>query len=664
MNRKKLEQTVNAALEYHHRGELDEAARLYAAACQAAPRVFDPWVLAGSLEFHRKNLEKAADLLTRALRLDASSSKCKLFLGMTLTDLGRHAEAEKYLRSAVQKHPNYPEAWTDLGTSLCALGRGADAVACFEKAIALKSDDAIAHERLGELLVSIRGLAAAEPHFRRAIEINPDFSIAWSNLGLALVEATGRLSEAMECFDRAAEADPLSGAARNGRALALLHSYRQDDALREYEAAIALSPADPLALSARAMVMNYLSWPTREEIFVAHTAYAAAVNTVTVPSEFRGTRDPERRLRIGFVSPDLRAHAVATFLEPLLKHLDRKAFEIYLYHNHAIVDAMSERLKSLATGWRNLHGIADDQAAALIQRDAPDILIDLAGHSSRNRLGLFARRLAPVQVTYLGYPNTTGLTTVDYRLTDALADPLGDADTFVAEQLVRFAPCGWAYSPVPDAPEVSPPPSASSGAVTFGSFNNFTKVTDETLRAWAHLLQQVPGSRLLLKSRYFDEPTVSASVRTRLRAAGLPDDRVVLLEHTSTTQSHLTAYAQIDVALDTFPYHGTTTTCEALWQGVPVVTLAGDRHASRVGVSLLTAVGHPELIGADLNDYVRIAVELARDAERLNALRNNLRSDLARSALLDHTGQAAHFGAALRQCWRQWCEQGALAVAV
>lgn len=356
---------------------------------------------------------------------------------------------------------------------------------------------------------------------------------------------------------------------------------------------------------------------------------------------------------MGFLSADLRQHSVAYFLEPILAHLDAEQVEVCLYHDHVQVDAMSERLRARAARWRHVAGQSDSTVAAIITNDAPDILIDLAGHTGLNRLPLFARRLAPVQATYLGYPDTTGVKTMDFRLVDAVTDPEGEAEQYHTERLLRFAPTAWSFAPPAAAPEVASVQCTTGGEVTFGCFNNFAKVTDAMLTVWARLLAAVSGSRLLLKGFGLGNQVLQSQVMLRLVAAGISRERVQLLERMQTQGEHLAAYSRVDVALDTFPYNGTTTTCEALWMGVPVVTLAGDRHMSRVGASLLQAVGRQEWIASDTDSYVRIAAELAVDHVKLAELRISLREEMRRSALLDHAGQAARFGEALRLMWKE-----------
>jgi predicted O-linked N-acetylglucosamine transferase (SPINDLY family) len=298
----------------------------------------------------------------------------------------------------------------------------------------------------------------------------------------------------------------------------------------------------------------------------------------------------------------------------------------------------------------------DAEAADLIRADEIDVLVDLAGHSNGNRLMVFARKPAPVQVTYLGYPGTTGLSAIDYRITDAFADPPGMTEGHHSEKLIRLAGCAWCYGP--DSQNVpSESPATQSGVVTFGCFNNLAKVNDRTLGLWARILDAVPGSRLLLKSIGF----LSMDARRRVRESlcsqsGIGEERLDIRGPEDSHESHLALYREMDIALDTFPYHGTTTTCEALWMGVPVVTLAGRTHVSRVGVSLLTNVGLPELIAESEDDYVRMAVELARDVERLVSYRSNLRDGMLGSQLLDAPSFAREIEGAFRQMWTSWCE--------
>lgn len=348
-------------------------------------------------------------------------------------------------------------------------------------------------------------------------------------------------------------------------------------------------------------------------------------------------------------------HPVAYFIGAILLNHDRRGFEIFCYSTGHVKNSMTENLKKLTDHWREIRQLDDDAAAELIVRDRIDVLVDLSGHTRGNRLLVFARKPAPVQMTYLGYPDTTGLDTIEYRITDEHADPPGISDEHSTETLLRMAGGFLAYQAAANAPAVGPLPSEASGSITFGSFNNLAKLSDETIALWARVLHAVPQSRLVLKARVFSDAGTRALIHERLVGAGYPPARFELLGESPDMVAQLSAYAQIDIALDPTPYNGTTTTCEALWMGVPVVTLTGDRHSGRVGTSILHAAGLPGLIAADEDDYVRIAVGLAEKRAGLASLRARLRTVLARSPLLKHRRMTRELEQAYREAWQKWC---------
>ncbi len=366
-----------------------------------------------------------------------------------------------------------------------------------------------------------------------------------------------------------------------------------------------------------------------------------------------GDRDPRRRLRIGYVSPDFKQHAVGTMALPLLACHNREEFEVSCYAQAREPDAMTERFRGHADHWRSTVGLCDEQLADLIRQDQIDILVDLAGHTAGGRLLVFARKPAPVQMTWLGYPNTTGVCTIDYRITDAHADPPGSGAALGVEQLVRLPRTNWVYQPPDNAPAPNHRPAA--GAVTFGSFNNFAKVTEPMLVLWARILHAVPGSRLLLKAQGLGSQSTRQRVWELLARERIDPARLELRGWEPGHGGHLALYNRVDIALDPFPYHGTTTTCEALWMGVPVITLAGRTHVSRVGVSLLRNMGLEELIAASPENYVALAVELANDLPRLSRLHSTLRKRMEQSPLTDAPSFAREVEAVYRRVWREWC---------
>jgi len=600
-----------AAYAHHQAGRIVQAVTIYRRLRMAAPRDYRVLHVGGAALFQLDQPAEAVEWLNLAARQQPRSGATRMCLGLALAKLGRTDRAEEQLREAVRLDPANAEAVGNLGSFLLLSGH---------------TDEALAS-------------------LRRSVELRPADPHAWSSLGSALL-ATGRAAEALAAQDRALAADPGHAKARSARAQALYACHRLPEAIAEFERVVAGHPKEYEAQSFRLLLLHYLDDLPRERLAAEHVAYGLTVAPAirTLPR-----RTDARRLRVAFFSPDFRTHSVAFFLEPLLEQLDPEEFEVVLYHDHFTIDATSERLKARAALWRNFVGRPDALVEAQVLTDAPDMLIDLAGHTGFNRMPLLARRLAPVQLSYLGYPDTTGLAAMDYRLTDALADPPGETEPLHTEKLVRFAPTAWCYRPPVQAPEVTVPPVAKppGRGVTFGSFNNLNKLTPGTLRLWARVLAATPGSRLLIKG-FTPEPE---RLLAEARAAGLPTERVVLTPPLAAMADHLGTYHQVDIALDPFPYHGTTTTCEALWMGRPVVTLAGDRHASRVGVSLLTATGQPDCVAATTDDYVRIAAALATNPVALAARCAGLRPALLASPLLDHAGQARRLGAALRRCW-------------
>ena len=534
--------------------------------------------------------------------------------GVVALQQGRHAEAAALLEQACKLNPADAVCRMRLALAWLGAGRVADGLTALEALVKAQPAMAAAWDNLGYARKLANDLAGGIAAHRRAVELEPRNAPAWHNLGLSLAMA-GDPGEAQRCHERT----------------------------------LALEPDHVRAGSARLLMMQYDDGISRAARFAAHREHGERLRRRAGPP-VRCALPPDvpARLRVGFLSPDLRQHSVAHFIAPLLAHLSPESFEVFLYHDHAAEDAISARLQGVASRWRNVAACTDEALEKIIRDDAPHVLVDLNAHTGRSRLAVFARRVAPVQVTYLGYPDTTGLTEMDYRLTDARADPPGESEAWHTEQLVRFSDCAWAWEPPADAPEVPPLPSTSGSGFVFGSFNHLAKLNAGTLSLWGRVLAAVPDSRLVLKSMGLDIPAAAAALRERLTGAGIDPRRVELLGPTAGIADHLALYRKIDVTLDPYPYHGTTTTCEALWMGRPVVSLAGDRHASRVGASLLAAVQRPSWIASSPEDYVAIAERLARTQELTELGGRALRQAVAGSPLLDHAGQAQRFGEALR----------------
>jgi predicted O-linked N-acetylglucosamine transferase (SPINDLY family) len=574
-----------------------------------------------ALALHRQGeYDEAGASLRRALELEPQSTEVMGNLGMVLRAQGRAAEAVETYRAALVSSPREPVTLTNLGNALIDLSRHEEAIACFREAIAVAPDYAEAHYNWGTAHLRADQFQAAAEKFSDALARNPDFPGAAGGLGSALFEL-GRVEEAIQALRRA----------------------------------LLLQPDDKDVHSFLLFSQLHSSEVTAKQIFAEHCEWARRHAARFVPGSAtrRNSPEPERRLRIGYVSGDFRHHSVAQFFEPVLAQHDRGRFEIFCYSNLSFGDATTELLRGRADCWREISSLSDDAAADLVRSDGIDILVDLSGHTKYNRLLVFARKPAPVQATWLGYLNTTGLEAIDYRITDPKASPEGRLDAFHSEQLLRLPDCQWCYQPPPGCPEVSDPPAARNGFVTFGSFSSLAKIGPRVVELWCRLLELDPNARLLIVGRGLG--AIREGYLSRFGNRGIAPERVDLREFQSF-RNYLALHGSVDVTLDTFPYAGGTTTCHSLWMGVPVVSLAGDSPPSRGGVSLLKTVGLDELVADTPQRYLDIACDLAGDTGTLATLRTSMRARMSASPLMDAARFAHELEQAYRSMWRRWCE--------
>lgn len=543
-----------------------------------------------------------------------------------------------------------------------AVGRNDAAAAerAFAGLVRLRPQDAQLHFNHARALSDLGRLDAAEAALRQALKLMPDLAPANTNLGNLLTRA-GRLDEAEPFLQRAVRLQPAQWRPHFNLATLQQRAGQTGLARQSVDRALALAPDAVEAHQLRLLLALYADGTGDAELFALHRQAAAAIARQAGPPIARlgNDRDPERRLRVGYVSPDLRAHSVSYFIAGILKAHDRRQVEVFCYADIERADAVSEMLRGRADHWRQTRPLGPDQLAAQIQADGIDVLVDLAGHTRDNRMLLFARKPAPVQASWIGYPATTGLDTVDIRFTDAIVDPPGQSEVYHSETLVRLEPCFLAYEPPADAPEVGDCPALRGEAPVFGSFNNIAKLSPATVETWAALLAAVPEARLVIKSSGVADRRSFAWFTGILAQRGVAADRIEVLPYARSLADHLALYRRLDLALDPFPYNGTTTTCEALLMGVPTVALRGPpgRHAARVSESLLGAVGLGHLIAADPAAYVALAAAAIRDRESIGALRQSLRPRFLASPLCDAPALTRQVEAAYRQFWRQWCRR-------
>jgi len=629
-----LRTLLEQAVARHRAGQLGEAAAGYREVLQLHPDQPDALHLLGLLCHQQGQPAEAAELLGRAIAARPQVPAYHLARAVALRAAGNPNAAIAEFRETIRLDPGVAEAHHQLGNALKAAGRFPEATASLREAARRAPENPIIWLNLGVARLEVDDFEEAIEAFRRAVALQPAHAEAQNVLGHALL-THGRTTDALAHFAEALRLRPDYAAAHNNLARALKAQGRLSEAVAHYREALRLAP-DAEVHSNLLYALNYLDDLAPETVAAEHRAWAARyAPPAATDATPRAAPAPGRRLRVGYVSPDFVNHAVAFFFEPVLHADVRTRFEIFCYSNAAVPDRVTERLRATAEHWRDIARQPDDAVARQIREDGIDVLVDLAGHTAHHRLLVFARRPAPLQLTWLGYPNTTGMDAIDYRITDAVSDPPGQTDAWHAEKLLRLPRNFSCYLPPPASPPVAPPPVLAAGTATFGCFNNFAKVTPAAIRLWARVLQAVPGSRLLLKSRGLADAGTIARIQGEFGLHGIAPDRIELNGSMLSVADHLQCYAGVDVALDTFPYNGATTTCEALWMGVPVVTLAGRTHVARVGASLLTHLGSPDWIAASPDDYLRIAAALAGDPNRLASLRAGLRERLRASPLCD-----------------------------
>lgn len=642
--------------------------------------------------FNQKRYTEAETIARNMVTVYANSAFSLKILGAILVSTQRHEEALPILLYANQLSPNDAECLNTLGSALQPLRRLDEALICFQRAVELNPNYALAYNNLGAALSDMGRTQESLPFYEKALTLSPESADFFSNQALALYHL-GCPDTALNAFNRALIYAPRNAEILNKRGILLERLGRYREALESYEKALDIKPDMADALSNKGNVlkdqgllleadqcysaalciqpdlreawhnrlfnMNYRSDIKRQEIFKAHLDFDQKIAAKVIPlSTIKNwNRDLNRRLRLGFVSGDFRQHSVAFFIHPILKRLNREKFELFFYmtcHDH---DEMTRTFQLLADHWIDAFRFGARALANQIRSDCIDILFDLSGHTESNALLAFAAKPAPIQITWIGYPNTTGLSAMDYRLVDAITDPVGQADAYHTERLIRLPHGFLCYRPLDTSYVLATgqPPFLKHGFVHFGSFNTLAKLTTITLNLWSEILHAVPKSRLVLKTPRTADTCIWERIILEFQQRGIESERLVLLGRAASQSEHLTLYQHIDIALDSYPYNGTTTTCEALFMGVPVITLAGDRHAARVGASLLTQVGLSELVAYSPLEYVQLAVKLATNQKQLVQWRTKLRDQLQRSVLCDEIGFTYTLENILHQIWHAWC---------
>lgn len=573
--------------------------------------------------------------------------------GNALKNSQRHEEALASFERALTLKPDYAEAHSNYGNVLKAQGRLDDAIVSYRKALSFKPGYAEAHSNLANALNDQGRLDEAIAGYRQALALKPDYAEAHNGLGVVL-QGQGKLDDAVASYNKALALKPDFAEAHINLGNALMDQGSLDAAIASYRVVLSLRPDDATAHSNLLFCLNYHPDLSAEDIFAEYRRWNERhARPLLCDVAHANNRDSGRRLRIGYVSPDLRRHSARHFIEPLLAHHDKTRFEVFAYAEVATEDAVSARFKSQVDYWRRTVGLSMDEMAALIRSDGIDILVDLAGHTKGNRLQVFARKPAPVQVSsVLGYGYTTGLDAIDYFLADRKFSPPG-YDSLFAETLVRL-PIAAAYRPAEGMGEPGPLPALQTKRITFGSLTRSVRVNHRVIRTWAAILNRLPDARIAINSRNFQNAAMQTRIQNQFVAYGIEAERLIL----GCDSPPWDVLRKIDIGLDCFPHNSGTTLFESLYMGVPFVTLAGRPSVGRLGSSILTAVGHPEWIAGTEEEYIDKTVALAADIDYLASVRAGLRDQMARSSIMNEPAFARSVESAYREMWRRWRERG------
>jgi predicted O-linked N-acetylglucosamine transferase (SPINDLY family) len=686
-----IQQELELGMQHHQAARLDEAEASYRLILQQQPDHPEALHLSGVVAYQRGNVEEGERLVLRALQFEPNNSKFLSNLGLILAKLGKLPEAVAAYRKALEASPDLAETHFNLGLALQAMRITQAAMECYSRAVALRPQWADAHFRLATMLLVLRVPEKAIQSYCNAVAADPNHARAWNDLGCAL-QSKERYEEAIAAHERALAVRPDFAEAMYNLALAYRGARRLNDAADALRKAVQIRPDFPDAWNNLANAMKNLgeldeAIQCYKQTLGLHPDFAEAHSNLVLLSLYSPDRDaasikqdmvcwndrhaaplarfirpysndrsPDRRLRIGYVSPDFCGHIVGLMLYPLFYEHDPAEFEVYCYANLVCDDWLTNRFRRSSRGWHDIRQSSDEEAAELVRSDRIDILVDLAGHTANNRLRIFAQKPAPIQVTFGGYPGGTGMSTMDYHFTDPYLDPKGLTESHYVEKLVRMDGSFWCYEPqlmqTDGKKEVLPLPAVINGYVTFGCLNNFCKMNDGTLAAWGKVLTAVADSRLLMM---VPPGPQRQRIVDKLAAQGIDPQRIEFVPYQSR-QDYLDTYNRIDLVLDTLPYNGHTTTLDAMWMGVPVITRIGSTAVGRAGLSHLHQIGLSELAAENDEQFVAIASRLAADWSVMVDLRATLRQRMLKSPLTDSRRFARNVESAYRQIWRQWCQ--------
>ena len=629
----------------------DDAERAFRRALELDPRLYQAATHLARLLAELKRNDEAMVLHRQSLDIEPRNAVSLRGLGQLCYERGELDEAERLYRKALELTPSHAETLNALGVALKDCGRFEEALTLWRSAIELAPEYSIAHNNLGVMLRLMRRPGDALVPLRIAVKLSPSDSVAAGNLAHALLNL-GQTTEAENVARGILSRDGANAEGHLMLGFSLAYQARVEEAIDEFLLSLEAAPGTSTNICNALFASLYTDQRPSAAITELHRKLAIQIPAAETPHrDWRSPRGPAGPIRIGYLSPDMRVHPVSTFFEPVLAHHDRKNFDIHCFSTTEAPDELTQRLRGHVDHWHECAGRPDKWISERIFMHGIQILVDLAGHTSGNRAAVLRAKPAPIQCLYIGYPGTTGLPEVDYLIADGRVCPPEHSD-FYTEQVARLNGSFWCFRAPETAPEPAPAPAVRNGYITFGSYNAAQKISDRTVRLWATVLEAVPRSRLLLKSLSFADENLRIRFKRRFIEAGVPAERLEMLPPSDRKQFHA-EYRHIDIALDPIPYNGGTTTCEALWMGVPVIALRGELFRGRMAAAILEIVGLPELVADTTEDYVRVASGLAGDFARIASLHTGLRDVVARSPLCDDRRAARELEGLYRDMWRE-----------
>ncbi|GMH30131.1 hypothetical protein Nepgr_031974 [Nepenthes gracilis] len=656
----------NLGVIYSEMLQYDAALTCYEKAALERPMYAEAYCNMGVIYKNRGDLEAAIACYERCLAVSPNFEIAKNNMAIALTDLGTKVKLEgdidqgvAFYKKALSYNWRYADAMYNLGVAYGEMLKFDMAIVFYELAFHFNPHCAEACNNLGVIYKDRENLDKAVECYQMALTINPNFSQSLNNLGVVYT-VQGKMDAAANMIEKAIIANPTYAEAYNNLGVLYRDAGDISRAIEAYEHCLKIDQDSRNAGQNCLLAINYINEGHDDKLYESHRDWGHRfVRLYPQYTSWDNPKDPDRALTVGYVSPDFFTHSVSYFIEAPLSHHDYTNYKVVIYSAVVKADAKTIRFrdKVIKKGgkWRDIYGIDEKKVANMVREDKVDILVELTGHTANNKLGMMACRPAPVQVTWIGYPNTTGLPTIDYRITDALADPPDSKQKHV-EELVRLPACFLCYTPSPEAGPVPPTPALTNGFVTFGSFNNLAKITPKVLRVWARILCAVPNSRLVVKCKPFCCDSIRHRFLSTLEQLGVESVRVDLLPLILLNHDHMQAYALMDISLDTFPYAGTTTTCESLYMGVPCITMAGRVHAHNVGVSLLNNVGLGHLVAKTEDEYVQLAIQMASNTTSLSKLKMGLRDLMLKSQVCDGSKFTLGLESTYRDMWHKYCK--------